>query len=137
MRRARRIGLVVPGAAMAVYGAASLTGGWLGMPPWQDPPPACPAASSASDARSSEEEAARWAEYAASVSDNGSRFGRSSLPAPSAGPRPRADGPRALEPEIRRVRPRWHKWTGLALCEFGIVAVSVGAWPRRRKEAPS
>ncbi len=34
MRRAVRIGLVVLGAAMAVYGAASLTGGWLGTPPW-------------------------------------------------------------------------------------------------------
>ena len=29
-----RVGLVVPGAAVAVYGAASLTGGWLGTPPW-------------------------------------------------------------------------------------------------------
>ncbi|MFO0933761.1 MAG: hypothetical protein U1E39_13810 [Planctomycetota bacterium] len=34
MRRAVRIGLVVLGAAMAVYGVASLTGGWLGTPPW-------------------------------------------------------------------------------------------------------
>jgi len=34
MRRAVRVGLVVLGAAMAVYGAASLTGGWLGTPPW-------------------------------------------------------------------------------------------------------
>jgi hypothetical protein len=34
MRRAVRVGLVVLGAAMAAYGAASLTGGWLGTPPW-------------------------------------------------------------------------------------------------------
>jgi hypothetical protein len=34
MRPAVRVGLVVLGAAMAVYGAASLTGGWLGTPPW-------------------------------------------------------------------------------------------------------
>lgn len=34
MRRAVRIGLVALGAAMAVYGAASQTGGWLGTPPW-------------------------------------------------------------------------------------------------------
>ncbi len=34
MRRAVRVGLVVLGAAMAVYGTASLTGGWLGTPPW-------------------------------------------------------------------------------------------------------
>ena len=34
MRRAVRVGLVVLGAAMAVYGAASVTGGWLGTPPW-------------------------------------------------------------------------------------------------------
>ncbi len=35
MRRAVRIGLVALGAAMAVYGAASLTGGWLGLAPWE------------------------------------------------------------------------------------------------------
>jgi hypothetical protein len=34
VKRAVRVGLVVLGAAMAVYGAASLTGGWLGTPPW-------------------------------------------------------------------------------------------------------
>ena len=36
MTRTLRVGLVVLGAAMAVYGAASLTGGWLGTPPWAD-----------------------------------------------------------------------------------------------------
>lgn len=43
MRRAVRVGLVVLGAAMAVYGAVSLTGGWLGTPLWRPwvfgPPP--------------------------------------------------------------------------------------------------
>lgn len=34
MGRAVRVGLVVLGAAMAVYSTASLTGGWLGTPPW-------------------------------------------------------------------------------------------------------
>ncbi|MBL9087618.1 MAG: hypothetical protein JNM10_10780 [Planctomycetia bacterium] len=34
MRVAARVGLVVVGIAMAVYGVASLTGGWLGTPPW-------------------------------------------------------------------------------------------------------
>lgn len=34
MRRAVRVGLVALGAAIAVYGVASLTGGWLGKPPW-------------------------------------------------------------------------------------------------------
>ncbi|MFO0933662.1 MAG: hypothetical protein U1E39_13270 [Planctomycetota bacterium] len=34
MQPAPRAGLIVLGAAMAVYGAACLTGGWLGMPPW-------------------------------------------------------------------------------------------------------
>jgi hypothetical protein len=29
-----RIALVVLGLAVAVYGVASLTGGWLGAPPW-------------------------------------------------------------------------------------------------------
>src|SRR5262245_35574701 len=29
-----RVALVVLGLAMAVYGVASLTGGWLGTPPW-------------------------------------------------------------------------------------------------------
>jgi hypothetical protein len=34
MRPAVRIALVVLGQAFAVYGVASLTGGWLGTPPW-------------------------------------------------------------------------------------------------------
>lgn len=34
MRTTGRVGLAVLGAAMAVYGFASLTGGWLGTPPW-------------------------------------------------------------------------------------------------------
>lgn len=34
MKRSVRIGLVALGAAVAVYAAASLTGGWLGTPPW-------------------------------------------------------------------------------------------------------
>ena len=34
MKRALRVGLVALGAATAVYGFASLTGGWLGTPPW-------------------------------------------------------------------------------------------------------
>ena len=29
-----RIALVILGIALGVYGTASLTGGWLGMPPW-------------------------------------------------------------------------------------------------------
>lgn len=36
MKRAVRVGLVILEAAIAVYGAASLTGGWLGTPPWAD-----------------------------------------------------------------------------------------------------
>lgn len=34
MRPAVRIALVALGLAAAVYGVASLTGGWLGTPPW-------------------------------------------------------------------------------------------------------
>jgi hypothetical protein len=34
VRRSLRIGLAVVGLAAVVYGAASLTGGWLGEPPW-------------------------------------------------------------------------------------------------------
>ena len=34
MPSALRVGLVVVGVATAVYGVASLTGWWLGTPPW-------------------------------------------------------------------------------------------------------
>ena len=34
MSRSVRLSLVVLGLALVVYGTASLTGGWLGMPPW-------------------------------------------------------------------------------------------------------
>ena len=34
MRRALRLALAALGIAASVYGAASLTGGWLGTPPW-------------------------------------------------------------------------------------------------------
>ena len=37
MRPAVRLALVVLGLAAAVYGTASLTGGWLGTPPWWGP----------------------------------------------------------------------------------------------------
>ena len=33
-----RLSLVALGLAAAVYGTASLTGGWLGTPPWYQPP---------------------------------------------------------------------------------------------------
>ncbi len=39
MGRAVRTACVVLGAAMAVYAVASLTGGWLGTPPWRRPEP--------------------------------------------------------------------------------------------------
>src|SRR5436305_1871698 len=34
MRRSVRVVLAALGIAAAIYGAASLTGGWLGTPPW-------------------------------------------------------------------------------------------------------
>jgi hypothetical protein len=36
MPRPLRLTLVVVGLALAIYGTASLTGGWMGMPPWWD-----------------------------------------------------------------------------------------------------
>lgn len=39
MRRLLRLALIVVGLAAVVYGTASLTGGWLGTPPWWDPAP--------------------------------------------------------------------------------------------------
>ena len=36
MNRRLRLALVVIGLALAVYGTASLSGGWLGTPPWWD-----------------------------------------------------------------------------------------------------
>lgn len=39
MPRPLRLSLVALGLALAIYGTASLTGGWLGTPPWWDVPP--------------------------------------------------------------------------------------------------
>src|SRR5688500_6920374 len=36
--RVPRIALSVVGLALAIYGVASLTGAWLGKPPWWEPP---------------------------------------------------------------------------------------------------
>jgi len=132
MRTAVRVGFVVLGAATAVYGAASLTGGWLGAPPWEDPRPAFPPPSSAGDQRSREEEAASWAEHAASLPMSGGWNERTARPSRGAPTPP--GGPQSNERQAKQPRPWWHKWTGLALCVFGIVEISVGAWPRRRAE---
>lgn len=39
MRRPLRLALVVGGLAGVVYGTSTLSGGWLGTPPWWDAPP--------------------------------------------------------------------------------------------------
>ena len=135
MRRAVRVGLVVLGAATAVYGAASLTGGWLGTPPWEDPRPVLPRPrTNAEIARARQESDRIW-------KDVGSNWA-SGVPLPDDTPaahKPSAlGGSTADQPDAhtaKYVRPWWHKWSGLSLCEVGVVALSIGAWPRRRRSA--
>ncbi len=114
MYSAARVGLVVLGAAMAVYGAASLTGGWLGTPPWVADRPA--------DAVSGSD----YGNLEGSIFDH---------PRPHEPPGFTRYAP--LSPEFiaasERSRandePRLPGWCAVGL---GLALVAVGAWPRRR-----
>ena len=104
MRRAVRVGLVVLGAAMAVYGAASVTGGWLGTPPWRETEPVCfrpPVINLVMFDEFADEDSL----FLGEVEEN--------VPCP--------DEPRSAS-----------VWISGGVVAAGLALVEVGAWPRRR-----
>jgi len=113
--RLAAVALVVLGLAAVVYGTASLTGGWLGTPPWWE--------------RSRERTA--WErtkeEVIAHVLDE--RFGPARLA--DGSPNPRRQPP---EPELNvaYVEPReGHEWISGGVVATGLALAAFGAWPRR------
>jgi hypothetical protein len=103
MRRALRLALVVVGLAIAVYGIASLTGEWLGTPPW-------------------------WESrliFHASQPGNASLVGGPGVEGPSNGRWVRVA---QVGPQPRPGR----EWISGGVVAVGLWLVVVGIWPRRR-----
>ncbi len=111
MKRAVRVGLVVLGAAMAVYGFASLTGGWLGTPPWWE-------------RRAHEWEAMdrqhEWLDARFPDWTEGRRTWDETM----------TDAAWAY---MTRVPIAGREWISGAVGAAGLALVGVGAWPRRRR----
>ena len=122
MRTAVRVGFVVLGAATAVYGAASLTGGWLGAPPWWDRP-----------ATQAEEWdlLARWAIEVGTSREPGpmATLPGTDVQIPLERPFPKDLPPR---PSLRVAREDREAMSA-AVVGLGLAAATIGAWPRRRR----
>lgn len=109
---------------MAVYGVASLTGGWLGTPPWWERP--------ASDAEKWDL-LARWAIEVGTTP-------RGDLELRLPGTDIRLPGGRAMPAEVPptpplRVARENREATSAAVVAVGLLLAVIGAWPRRRAGA--
>ena len=111
----RRLLVLAVGAVMAVYGAASLTGGWLGTPPWARDTPA-----------DTNHSGATYGYLEGSMFDV-------DRPNEPPGFSVYTPPPPELMAASRRSRlenvPRLPGWCSVGL---GLALVAVGAWPRRR-----
>lgn len=122
MHAALRIGLVVLGAALVVYGAASLTGGWLGLAPWEHERVV------SVSAEEHETMFLSQAEYEADVREHGrdpdNRY-------PLMGIVPGSLRRWYTITEVRVREP--FEAIGWLVMATGASIVAVGAWPRRRR----
>ena len=112
MHAAVRVGFVVLGAAMAVYGAASLTGGWLGAPPWWE----------RTEIRYEMEYGNVWEPGDEELLK---RYTIREL---------RQQKLARLRYEVKVPRPG-RVWWSAGVVAAGLALVAVGAWPRRRAGA--
>jgi hypothetical protein len=121
---ALRLATLVLGLAAVVYGTASLTGGWLGTPPWYR-------LGTVTD----EEIAAE----PMTQEDIGDLIqGMEPLPFTSHGPSlvPSWEAERLRElARARLLRSRWAAWPGAAIVAAGLALAAFGAWPRRRRSS--
>ena len=107
MRPAVCIALVVVGISAVVCGAASLTGGWLGTPPWWE--------------RASEP-------MSIDLGGESVAFSRSHGPPTIAQVRASYDG----HPNVTPIDGR--EWISAGVVTAGMVLFTIGAWPRRLRE---
>ena len=140
MRRAVRVGLVALGAAIAVYGAASLTGGWLGTPPWWETRESRQALIERRTARM-HPGLIEW-QRAELASGDPRRIQEVLSP---SGPQDRSDllpfddptrGERFEGEYGITLRPA-RRWNSAGVVAAGLALVAVGAWPRRRATVES
>ena len=119
MSRTLRLSLVALGLAAVVYGTASLTGGWLGMPPWWE--------------RAAPITPYEWLyRYDFNYSLNwGISIGFYPVDVPEHFARAEREAPLHIEPREGR------EWISGAVVVAGITLVGIGAWPRRRRERVS
>ncbi len=107
-----RIVLVVGGLAVAIYGVASLTGGWLGTPPWWS-----------REIRSAVTPSIELPSRQDTVGEDRSEV---------LVPYDRLD-PTDLSRELRPGR----EWISAGVAVAGLALAAFAAWPRRPKRAPS
>jgi hypothetical protein len=108
-----RIALVALGLAVAVYGAASLTGGWLGEPPWWTEHPDLP----------------EWS--------GNEHFAKDGTPySLDGGPRLTWDESFLDESfDVESPRQPW-PWISAGVVVAGLALAAFAAWPRRAKPTP-
>jgi len=144
-----RLTLVVVGLAMAVYGVASLTGAWLGTPPWWVTYRALDVEKLEHGAVYAEYRSDYRAKYYARVEApyfTLEDLSDASLIIEGGGSkelfRLRPDAPRRRPWEEfavpvrwgRFVRPGW-EWVGWILAKVGLLVVLAAVWPRGRRTA--
>ena len=100
MRRPLRLALAALGLVAVLYGLASLTGGWLGTPPWES---------------SAEERSFRWEEVS---------FLRPNLTTQGRYEAFRWDDEDEPEQSSRR------QWAALAITAAGLALAAFALWPR-------
>jgi hypothetical protein len=126
--RALRIVLVVLGLAVAVYGAASLTGGWLGQPPWWTTATRPDELRDFHDRQQARLETlaarARASETAAADTELQAQAVITALALDASRP---GRGPYA--------RPG-REWISLGVFAAGLALATFAAWPRRAKPTP-
>ena len=116
-----RLALFVFGLAAIVYGTASLTGGWLGTPPWS-----CMQSVTDEEVESAPLTQSEIAEVF---------LGTKTKPVVSYGPGPLPWQTHRLNDLVRArlLRGRWPAWPGAALLTAGLALATFGAWPRRSR----
>jgi len=105
VRPSLRLATVVLGLAAVVYGTASLTGGWLGTPPW-------------------------WERV---ERDLAHEFRDRWLYRPGEEPRNNLRTGRILPVRYVTVESPRREWISISVVAAGLALAAFGAWPRRRR----
>lgn len=123
LRRSLRLTLVVLGLALAVYGASTLTGGWLGVPPWWRWRHV-----------TSEEVSRAWTLEDVVYATHGGSTAPSTWSGPVNVLPHQAEADEIIVERIQR--SSWPAWPGSVLVGVGVALAAWGAWSRQRSVSP-